>query len=523
MKQLSRIWFWALLVFNFASACGGKDGEGNEGLMFFLLSSAGSSLNASWAAAPVSATGPSEYRGSAVDSAGNVYIVTSGGISGTYDFGNSVQASFNVASATTSVLVKYNASGVAQWATTVCGASVSLSDVAADSAGNVYVVGTVTGNTALNCGNGVTLQGPSAYPSHGVLIRYDSNGVAQWAKTLTTGPADSSFNALALDSTGAIIVVGNTIGDGFFDFGNGVTLTGTGQGPAPKGIEGSSVLLVKYSSTGVPQWARTLGETGPLADSAFTDVALDLSGNIYAAGSIGSDSTFNFGNGVTVSGGADYAINTLLVKYNSSGIAQWARSTETDSEQQAPIGMLLMSTFYSVAVDPFGAVYVGGELRGGDAVGFGNNVTVEGAYAGGSNALLVKYDASGSPVWARTTTESSASTDIRAIGLGAGGSLFAAGAAYDNNSVSFGNNASVTTQCTSCYSPLLLKYDSSGNALVAKSGNGYGSSYFTALSVDPSGAVYAGGTIRGAGRYTFDNVSVEAVYSGVNGVLVRYD
>ncbi|EHQ07895.1 hypothetical protein [Leptonema illini] len=512
MKRLSGILLGALLMFNFASACGGKDGDGNEGLLFFLLSSAGSSLNASWAAAPAEATtGASEYRGSAVDSAGNVYIVTYGGISGTYDFGNSVQASFNVAYANTSLLVKYNASGVAQWATTVCGASVSLSDVAADSAGNVYVVGTVTGNTALNCGNGVTLQGPSAFPSHGVLIKYDSNGAAQWARTLATGPDDSSFNALAVDSAGAIYVVGSVVGTGTYNFGNSVTVTG--EVPDTGGPSyGHGVLLVKYSSAGVAQLARTLADTG-FDDASFTDVALDSSGNIYAAGNVDSALPFNFGNGVTVSGDANDS-NALLVKYNSAGTAQWARSTESGETSTA---------FSSVAVDASGAVYVGGWLNGGAAVGLGNSVSPQGAYAGGLNALVVKYDASGSPVWAKTTTESSASTDIRAIGLDAGGSLFAAGAAYDNNSVSFGNNASVTTQCTGCYSPLLLKYDGSGNAAVAKSGDGYDFSYFTTLSVDPSGAVYAGGTIRGAGSYTFDNVSVEAVYSGVNGVLVRYN
>lgn len=75
----------------------------------------------------------------------------------------------------------------------------------------------------------------------------------------------------------------------------------------------------------------------------------------------------------------------VLVKYNSSGIAEDAHSSVN--------GGASGTIFYSVAVDSTNAVYAAGGIAGPGEVDFGNNVTVTGTEVptSGWSTLLVKY------------------------------------------------------------------------------------------------------------------------------------
>ena len=50
-------------------------------------------------------------------------------------------------------------------------------------------------------------------------------------------------------------------------------------------------------------------------------ITVDSSGSVYAAGAAGT--TVSFGNGVSVTGVG--ASDFLMVKFNSAGVAQWAK------------------------------------------------------------------------------------------------------------------------------------------------------------------------------------------------------
>ena len=68
--------------------------------------------------------------------------------------------------------------------------------------------------------------------------------------------------------------------------------------------------MVKYNSSGTRQWTRQLGTSG---NDQANGVAVDSSGNVYAAGFTGGDLDGN-----TNSGGQDL----FVVKYNSDGVKQ---------------------------------------------------------------------------------------------------------------------------------------------------------------------------------------------------------
>ena len=166
------------------------------------------------------------------------------------------------------LLAKYDSSGVAQWARTVtAGAESAFASVSLDSTGNVYAGGYIGGNGMYAFGDGVTATGPAAGGPGGTLagnlalVKYGSSGTAQWARSVAAGEF-SGFNGVATDSAGDVYAVGS-IGEGTFDFGNGVTATGTEKNGDFTGTAGSAfVVLAKYDSSGAPQWARTVSPGG---------------------------------------------------------------------------------------------------------------------------------------------------------------------------------------------------------------------------------------------------------------------
>ena len=89
--------------------------------------------------------------------------------------------------------------------------------IAADSAGNVYIVG-----TSLNLA---------------VVAKYNSSGVVQWQRSLGSTGTNAGYG-IALDSSGNVFVVGHTDaqGAGLID-----------------------LILAKYNNSGVIQWQRRLG------------------------------------------------------------------------------------------------------------------------------------------------------------------------------------------------------------------------------------------------------------------------
>jgi len=254
----------------------------------------------------------SGFGGIAVDLEGSVYGSCGVG-RGVYDFGNGLSVA-----GSNSVLVKYNASGIAQWTRT--GASGVL---ALDSAGGVYLGGSVGGG-AVDFGNGVSAQGTlnkgaflclECGPIFPLLVKYDSSGTAQWARTVATGGASAYFSSIAVDSTGSVYAAGTAYSPGPYDFGNGATIVADAQSE-------NYSLLVKYSASGVAEWARSSKHAGSASsDDEFNAVAVDSTNSLYVAGIVAGPGDLDYGDNVVVTGltviplTAGPGWNALLVKY----------------------------------------------------------------------------------------------------------------------------------------------------------------------------------------------------------------
>ena len=409
----------------------------------------------------------SQFYSVAVDSSDNVYAAgRTSGASGPVDFGNGVTV-IGSDTFSSAVLVKYGSSGAAQWAQAVTGGlSESIfSSVAVDSSGNVYTAGEIEGTGTYVFGKNVTTTGKAISEGMGsmafnaVLAKYDSSGVAQWAHTVTAGSIGSRFSSVTVDSAGDVYAAGSISGTATYDFGSGVTATGTASLSRFTGPEIPNVILVKYNSSGIAQWAQT--DTAGHR-SAFSSVAVDSAGNVYAAGSLGGPEAFDFGNGVTAMGaltrgaidGFDGPLYVVLVKYNSSGIAQWARTVTNAGPS---------SSFDSVALDSSGNAYAAGSLYGPATFDFGTGATAS-TTQGTPCVVLVKYNSSGIAQSARSSVSGDSGYAVyTSVAVDSWDNAFAAGGIASTGgtgTVDFGNNVTAigTEVPYPSSSALLVKY-----------------------------------------------------------------
>lgn len=260
-----------------------------------------------------------------------------------------------------------------------------------------------------------------------LVAKYDSSGNILWQRLLGGAGDDPNYGSIAVDPQGNSYIAART---------------------ASQGAGSSEFLVAKYNTDGVLQWQRILG--GSLFESTY-DIAVDSSGNCYVTGLVESQ------------GAGSYDL--LIVKYNSSGTLQWQRS----------LGGSASDIGWGVATSASGNVYVVGQTAS--------------QGAGGSDALIVKYNSSGTLQWQRS--------------LGGIGSDIANAVATDSS-----ENVYVTgytaSQGAGGNDLLIAKYDSNGTIQWQRSLGGTGAEEGLFVSVDSLGDVYVCGSTASQGMGSGD-------------------
>jgi len=232
--------------------------------------------------------------------------------------------------------------------------------MAVDGQGNIIVAGSFTGQ--LDFGGGLIRS------NGGVdifIAKYSSNGTHLWSRGIG-GSQDDWGKAVALDSSGGILIIGWS-GSGAVDFGGGpVNLV--------------SAYFARYSPDGVYQWARPLGTT--IADGSA--IQTDSGGNIVVGGFFTGSCDFGGGPIASVQTG-----DAFLAKYTSAGGYLWA----VRAGGSAAYGTLVSQ----IAVDHSDQIVMTGFTTGAGDMG---GVSFPGF--GGNDIFLVKYSATGAPLWSRS-------------------------------------------------------------------------------------------------------------------------
>jgi hypothetical protein len=350
-----------------------------------------------------SSSEPSSVRGIAFDNSGGIYVA------------GQEQSVDNAA-----YVAKFNGTGSIEWQKSLNhhGANEEAQDVAVDSLNNVYFCG-----YSQKAGN-----------NGGIVVKYNNSGTLQWQRLLssTIGSVLRGL-ALATDSSDNVIAVGY----------------------APIQISGnqtSGVLIAKYNSSGVLQWARTLNQEGTSNRNEYGyGVAVDSLDNIYVCGEAGNSS---YG-----------STDCLIAKYDSSGNIQWQK---------------LLGDQYSATEDRFRGITVDSS----------DNIYVVGhsqKHTNNDDTIIAKYDTSGNLVWQKYIQNGAKG---RSIDTDSSGNVYV----LSENLRDVGEGGSDF---------YIAKFDSSGNVEWQRALGGANNDESFSLRLDPSDNLYIGGTTRSPSSNTY--------------------
>jgi len=284
-------------------------------------------------------------RGVAVDGSGNVYVAGTVMDSSTGPY---------------PIIIKYNSKGNRLWArnyrdpknpkSKVYGAGNAL---ALDGSGNAHLAGWL-------------FSGPYQDLA---TIKYDPSGNQLWTAQYN-GPADKNDNAvaIALDDSGRVTVVGNSVGSG--------------------SILNRDMAVIRYDADGNRLWVRRYNGPGNGNDTPSA-IAVDGSGNTFVAGWCSATSS-----------DLDY----VTIKYSPAGKQLWAkRYTGLNDNDRA----------FGLAVDGSGNVYITGYSGSQDA---------------GTDFATIMYNPAGKQLWViRYNGPGNLDDRAKAIAIDKSGNIYVAG------------------------------------------------------------------------------------------------
>ena len=296
-------------------------------------------------------------------------------------------------------ITKYDASGNKVWAKQF-GSSTNdyATAIYTDIAGNSYITGYTFG---------VVSGTKTAGVSDVFVARYDANGNQIWIDQFGSSSSDNA-NGVTIDSSGNVYVVGYT--------------ASTLPGNTKLGI--NDAFITKYNASGDIVWIKQFGSS--VSDIAY-GVSTDTSGSIYVVGQ-----TYGALAGNSSLGSTD----GILAKYDGNGTQNWIRQFGSSNSDNAR----------TVTTDISGNIYVAGDTYG-SLSGYTN--------LGSNDGFLIKYNASGTQLWAKQFG-SSGSDNINSIRIDKTGNIYVAG--YTSGSLP-GNNSSSSNDA------FVAGFDTEGNLL----------------------------------------------------------
>lgn len=213
--------------------------------------------------------------------------------------------------------------------------NVYFSGTFGDSIYNIYKNNSSSPDRTLNNSNSTTSS--SNYYLNGFVVKYNSNGVFQWAVkmggTTTASTMGGVFSGKAIninvDSSLNVNVVGqfNDTSFNFYDSDqNNIRNISNTSG----NVNTLNGFIAQYNSSGTPIWAYGLGPTSIHSTSRdiCAGVSTDVSNNIIITGIFNNPTSFNVNSSGIVKTLANTATAPIgaafIAQYTSSGLCNWA-------------------------------------------------------------------------------------------------------------------------------------------------------------------------------------------------------
>lgn len=307
-----------------------------------------------------------------------------------------------------------------------------------------------------------------------IILAFAINTVAQvpewqWAKQ-GGGLVDDWARCIAVDTSGNSYVAGYfkspqiTFG-GFTIYNEDSTGYNT------------DMFITKYDATGNVIWVKAAGGCG---DDYIHSITVDASGNSYITGRFNCP-VITFGS-FPLTHTAGPSNNLFVVKYDASGNVVWAKSAggTSTSGSQDDVGN-------GISLDANGNCYITGYFYTPD-ITFGS-YTLTNAGGIGNDMFIVKYDASGTEVWAKSAGGSSSYDIGNSISTDINGNSYVTGS-FSCPIIVFGSTTLTNTGGNDVF---IAKYDTNGNVVWAKNAGGSNDDSGRSIVIDDSGNSYVTG------------------------------
>ena len=385
------------------------------------------------------------------------------------------------------------------WAQGIGGDGLDSITSVAESSDGGYIVGGHFKSSNIDLGNGIILTNKGE--EDGMVIKYDAEGEAEWAKEIG-GEDEDSITSVARCSDGGYIVGGYFYGSSI-DLGNGIILTNKGYSIYSDGM------VIKYSSEGEVEWAKVIG--GKNIDYIRT-VSETTDGGYIVGGSFAD--SINLGNGISFAG-KGYS-DGMVIKYSSKGEIEWAKAIGGDASDY----------IISIVECSDGGYIVGGEF-GSSSIDLENEISLKNksSYSGFSDGMVIKYDAEGKIEWAKGICGTSMDEINSVEGCSDGGYIVVG--SFSSSSIDLGNGTSLTNKGNGNGSDdgMLIKYSSDGEVEWAKTIGGTSSDCICSVEECSDGGYIIGGYFESRSIDLGNGVSLTNKSDGSSkddGMVIKY-
>ena len=368
--------------------------------------------------------------------------------------------------------------------------------VTTDSAGNVYVAG-YTNSTAFPIVNGIQPTysgGPDAYVS-----KLDPTGHTLLYSTFLGGSYRNYGNAIAVDSSGNIIVAGTSSSNDFPHAGRVPSLTCGGNNDC--------FFIASLTPSG-----NALNYAGLIGGIQGTDVqsgqgggnvlALDASGNAYLS-SVTDDSNFQITPGTLANVVPGYPYNsTFVLKVNKTGALAYSTIVPGTAAQNITINLNNVFIPNGIAVDSKGDVTIAGTAGPGlpSTAGVIQETFPNASSGNASAGFVLQLNPSASAI--KYATYITGTDSVGGMAVNSGGDVYLSGGTSETN-LPVSSNAYQKTiksgpNCT-CNSGFLIELNSAGTAVLAATylegtpAVGNEGTNFTGIGLDSKSNVFVGG------------------------------
>ncbi|MDK2772522.1 MAG: T9SS type A sorting domain-containing protein [Flavobacterium sp.] len=367
-------------------------------------------------------------------------------------------------------------------------------DITVDNSGNVYTTGWFEVNADFDP-SASTYNLNSSASRTAYISKHDTNGNIIWAVKI----GDSGYNqgnSVFIDSNSNIYITGYY--QDTADFNPSATevfnMTSTGV---------YDVFVLKLDNNGNFIWAKSFGGTS-------VDMGLDIvagSNEVYVSGryqgTIDLDPGANTSN-VTSNGSLD----AFLLKLDENGDFLWGNSFGGTSNERAEsigldsLGNVIALFFYNGTVDfdPSASV---------------SNLTS----AGGSDAAIVKFDANGNFIWAKSMGGTSTEEPSKLV-VDSNDNIITTG--YFSSTADFDPSGSIANlTATGSFNVFVSKLDEDGNYIWAKAIKSDVNCDAKGIAIDSNNNILVNGLFSGITDFNPDSVIINNVTSnGGNDVFV---